>query len=107
MIYIDPLNKEKYMPSAHLISSLSGCAGRKELIEFAVKVFGISKFQRWWIQNPGTKKEYLNIWGRYYEKAIKKGAKRISTRELVRIMGQKKVAIKKYIKGGKLYEKRV
>ena len=42
MIYIDHLNEKKYMPSAHLISSLSGCAGRKELIEFAVKVFGIA-----------------------------------------------------------------
>ncbi len=78
--------KPKYGPSAHLISTLPGEAGSKELRDFAKKI-GLNTA---WIQKPGTIHEHFDIFKSRIEKALQAGAKQIDRQELVKIFNEKR-----------------
>ena len=81
--------KEKYGPSAHLMSTLSGAEGTRELKEFAKKI-GLKPY---YIQKPGTEYEHFDIFKSGLEKAQKAGAKQVTRRELVEAIRKKRTAV--------------
>jgi hypothetical protein len=81
LIFDDPkIWDPKYGPSSHLMSTIPGEEGTKELKAFAKKI-GLNPA---WIQKEGTRKEHFDIFKSMINKAIQAGAKQVSSHELVR-----------------------
>lgn len=64
MIVIDPPRVEAFrgrrVTTAHLVSTLPGEAGTRELVDFAVRI----GMRRDWIQHAGTYREHFDLIGK-------------------------------------------
>lgn len=88
MIVIDPpmLWKESLGPSCHLMSTLNGKEGTRELIEFAERI-GLNARR---IQKRGTRHEHFDVWGDKIARARAAGAKDVDRAGIVNVMREKK-----------------
>jgi hypothetical protein len=78
---------EKFGASAHLMSTLYGLDGTKELMTFAKKL----RLDPRWVQNKGCPvKEHFDIMGVKIESALRHGATEISASALAALMQSKR-----------------
>ena len=73
---------KNYSLTAHLLSD----NGRDELMEFG-RDLGMKKK---WLHNPGTPKEHFDLFDTWIGFAIMKGAKRISRKQFIEIIREKR-----------------
>jgi hypothetical protein len=74
--------------AAHILSDRPGKAGSKELIDFA-KTIGL--LQRH-IQDPGTPREHLDVWGSKLDAALDARAEEVGMKGIVQVIKKKREA---------------
>jgi hypothetical protein len=79
----------KLGPSAHMLSTLPGAEGTRELLAFARQL----KLKRQWLQSGGTAAEHFDPTRRRHEEALRLGAKLVTSRDLVRFIRAKRQAV--------------
>lgn len=75
--------------ASHMISSLPGPDGTKELLVFASRL-GLRPS---WLQHPGTYREHFDLVKSRYRRALQLGARLVTTGELVEAELAKKQAL--------------
>lgn len=96
MIIIDTKDGEPTNPvrtpgghkAAHVLSDRPGKAGTKELRDFAVKIGLLQKH----IQDQGTCREHLDVWGSKLEAALDAGAEEVGMDGMVDVIQKKREA---------------
>lgn len=75
-----------YGASAHLISSLPGKAGSAELAAFAEQV----GLRPQWLQRAGTEYEHFDLTQTRCQRALRCGARLVTSRELIAVIRVKR-----------------
>jgi len=94
MIVIDTKDGEPTNPvrtpgghkAAHVLSDRLGKAGSMELIDFASKIGLLQKH----IQEPGTPREHLDVWGSKLDAALEAGAEEVGMGGMVEVIQKKR-----------------
>lgn len=74
--------------AAHVLSTRPGKAGSEELIDFASEIGLLQKH----VQNPGTPREHLDVWGSKLQAALDAGAKEVGMEGMVEVIQKKRDA---------------
>lgn len=88
MIVVDRLQNWGWHhgPSSHLISTLPGHEGTRELLAFAVKI----DLQEKWLQKRGTHHEHFDLNVERHDRALAEGATEVDRNQLVRYLRAKR-----------------
>jgi hypothetical protein len=94
MIVIDTKDGEPTNPvrtagghqAAHVLSDKPGEAGSRELINFAAEIGLLQRH----VQEPGTPREHLDVWGTKLDAALEAGAEEVGMRGVVDVMQKKR-----------------
>lgn len=74
--------------AAHVLSDRPGKAGRKELAAFATTIGLLQRH----IQDPGTPREHLDVWGGKLDAALDAGAEEVGMRGIAEVIEEKRDA---------------
>lgn len=72
--------------AAHVLSDQPGTAGRRELVAFATTIGLLRRH----IQDPGTPREHLDVWGRKLDAALDAGAEEVGMRGIAEVIEEKR-----------------
>jgi len=84
----NPVRFSRRYKAAHVLSDLLGPPGTRELIAFTDKIGLLQRH----IQEPGTPKEHLDVWGSKLDAALDAGAEEVGMRGVVEIIQKKREA---------------
>lgn len=89
MILIDTPRRvvfRAFQTGSHMVSTLAGEEGTAELVAFAAEL-GLRVD---WLQNKGEPREHFDVFDGVYKRALQRGAKPVSPRDVVAVVQWKR-----------------
>lgn len=80
------LVKGRTAKATHLISTMAGIRGRRELLDFGTRI----GFKALWLKRVGTPFEHFELRGCKIESALKEGAKKVDGFRFVELLDDKR-----------------